>query len=172
MNGEITIMEFWKVLDNNGNKTGQIMEKNDESFFEKGYCHLGAEVWIKNSENKYLIQKRASIKKIEPNLWAMIGGSVILGENSKQAIVRELKEELNIDIDINNLEFLTKFKVDSLFVDTYVLRKDFDINKMILKQDEVCEIKWLSFEEIEKLVNEKQFFENRWKYVNSLLENI
>ncbi len=172
MNGEITIMEFWEVLDNNGNKTGQIMEKNDESFFEKGYCHLGAEVWIKNSENKYLIQKRASIKKIEPNLWAMIGGSVILGENSKQAIVRELKEELNIDIDINNLEFLTKFKVDSLFVDTYVLRKDFDINKMILKQDEVCEIKWLSFEEIEKLVNEKQFFENRWKYVNSLLENI
>ena len=114
----------------------------------------------------------SSIKKIEPNLWAMIGGSVILGENSKQAIVRELKEELNIDIDINNLEFLTKFKVDSLFVDTYVLRKDFDINKMILKQDEVCEIKWLSFEEIEKLVNEKQFFENRWKYVNSLLENI
>ena len=57
MNGEITIMEFWEVLDNNGNKTGQIMEKNDESFFEKGYCHLGAEIKIKNSENKYFINK-------------------------------------------------------------------------------------------------------------------
>ena len=48
-------MEFWEVLDRQGNKTGEIMEKNDESFFKRGYCHLGAEVWIINSEKKKCI---------------------------------------------------------------------------------------------------------------------
>lgn len=163
-------MELWEVLDGNGNKTGEIMEKNDEIFFEKGFCHLGAEVWIRNSENKYLIQKRAPVKKIEPNLWAMIGGSVILGENSKQAIVRELKEELNINIDINKLEFLTRFKVGSLIVDTFVLEFDYDIKNMELKADEVSDVKWLSVEEIEKLVNNNLFFENRWEYICKFLK--
>ena len=163
-------MELWEVLDTNGNKTGEIMEKNDESFFEKGFCHLGAEVWIKNSENKYLIQKRASVKKIAPNIWAMIGGSVILGENSKQTIVRELKEELNIDIDINKLDFLTRFRVGSLFVDTFTLELDYNINNMVLKNDEVSEVKWLSIEEIENLVSRNMFFENRWEFISEFLK--
>ena len=120
-------MEFWEVLDKQGNKTGEIMEKHDESFFKKGFCHLGAEVWIINSENKILLQKRASGKKICPNVWAMIGGSVIMGENSKQTIVREVKEELNIDIDIDKLEFITKFRIESLIVETFILKCNYEI---------------------------------------------
>lgn len=165
-------MELWEVLDENGNKTGQIMEKNDESFFEKGFCHLGAEVWIINSENKLLIQKRAPQKTIAPNLWAMIGGSVILGESSRHALIRELKEELNIDIDINKLKFITKFKVDSLWVDTYILKADFDINKMILKKDEVSDVKWMSIDEITILVKNNDFFPKRWEYVSEILKKL
>ena len=33
--------------------------------------------------------------------------------------MREAKEELDINIDINKLEFITKFRVDSLIVETY-----------------------------------------------------
>ena len=134
-------MEFWEVLDKQGNKTGEIMEKNDESFFKKGFCHLGAEVWIINSENKILLQKRAYSKKICPNVWAMIGGSVIMGENSKQTIVREVKEELNIDIDIDKLEFITKFRIESLIVETFILKCNYEIEEMTLKKDEVSEVK-------------------------------
>ena len=165
-------MELWEVLDKNGNNTGEIMKKNDETFFKKGFCHLGAEVWIINSENKFLIQKRASNKKIFPNMWAMMGGSVIVGENSKQTIVREAKEELNINIDINKLEFITKFRVDSLIVETYLLKNDFEIKNMKLKKDEVSEVKWMTLQEIEKLVEKEQFFKNRWKYVKKYLENL
>ena len=60
----------------------------------------------------------------------MIGGSVIVGENSKQTIAREAKEELDINIDINKLEFITKFRVDSLTVETYLLKNDFEIKYM------------------------------------------
>ena len=58
------------------------MRKYDKSVFERGLYHLGADVWIINKENKILIQKRAAQKRLEPNVWAMTGGSVIVGENS------------------------------------------------------------------------------------------
>lgn len=165
-------MELWEVLDKKGNKTGKIMEKNDESFFKRGFCHLGAEIWIINSENKLLIQKRATNKKIYPNVWAMMGGSVIVGENSKQTIVREAKEELDINIDINKLEFITKFRVDSLIVETYLLKSDFKIEDMKLKNDEVSEVRWMTLKEIENLVENDQFFKNRWKYVSKYLKDL
>ncbi len=55
-------MELWEVLDGNGNPTGEIMEKYDKKFFERGMYHLGTDVWIINSENKILIQKRSDKK--------------------------------------------------------------------------------------------------------------
>ena len=106
------VMELWEVLDDNGNATGEIMEKYDQKVFDRGFYHLGADVWIINSDNKILIQKRAKQKKLEPNVWAMTGGSVILGENSINTIVREAKEELNIDINADDLKLITKFKTE------------------------------------------------------------
>lgn len=38
-----------------------------------------------------------------PNHWDMFGGHVEVGETPEQALVRELKEELNIDIDTFSL---------------------------------------------------------------------
>ncbi len=48
----------------------------------------------------------------------MIGGSVIFGETSKETIVRE---ELDIDINANELIFITRFKLGTLWADTYIL---------------------------------------------------
>ena len=50
-------MEYWDVLDENGNPTGEIMKKYDEKVFERGLYHLGSDLWPINSENKILIQK-------------------------------------------------------------------------------------------------------------------
>ena len=102
-------MEYWEVLDGEGKSTGEIMEKYDKKVFERGFYHLGADVWIINSDNKILIQKRSSLKRLEPNVWAMTGGSVIVGENSLETIVREAKEELNIDIEKIAQYFQTPF---------------------------------------------------------------
>ena len=43
---------------------------------------------------------------------------------------------------------------------------------MNLKKDEVSEVKWMTLQEIEKLVEKEQFFKNRWKYVKKYLDNI
>ena len=57
-------MEYWEVLDGEGKPTGEIMEKYDKKVFERGFYHLGADVWIINSDNKILIQKRSPLKRL------------------------------------------------------------------------------------------------------------
>ena len=54
-------MEIWDILDENGNKTGKTMKRGEP--IPEGFYHLGADVWIINSENKILIQKRSAKKK-------------------------------------------------------------------------------------------------------------
>ena len=163
-------MELWGVLDDKGNLTGEIMEKYDKRVFDKGLYHLGADVWIINDENKILIQKRSENKRLEPNVWAMTGGSVILGEDSKKTIVREAKEELDITIDSNKLKLITKFKTGNVWIDTYILKVNYDINKMKFQEDEVSDAKWATYEEIDDLVKQGMFIRNRWEYVNKFIK--
>ena len=159
-------MELWEVLDDNGNPTGEIMEKYDQKVFDKELYHLGSDVWIINNENKILIQKRSEQKRLEPNVWAMTGGSVILGEKSKETIVREAKEELDIDINPNELKFIT----GNVWIDTYILKHDYDISKMKFQEDEVSDAKWATWEEINTLVKNGEFIKHRWEFVNKFLK--
>lgn len=170
INGGNNAMELWEVLDDNGNPTGEIMKKYDQKIFDRGLYHLGADVWIINSDNKILIQKRAKQKKLEPNVWAMTGGSVILGEKSINTIVREAKEELNIDINADNLKLITKFKTGNVWIDTYILRCDYDIYKMKFQEDEVSDVKWATWTEINDLVNSGKFIKHRWEFVSKFLK--
>ncbi len=52
---------------------------------------------IIEKDEKYLITQRASNDKL-PLKWEFPGGKVELGETPEECLIRELKEELNLDI--------------------------------------------------------------------------
>jgi len=52
---------------------------------------------IKNADNKILIAQR-NLHKSQGGLWEFPGGKIEQGETREEAIVREIKEELKIDI--------------------------------------------------------------------------
>ena len=163
-------MEIWDILDNEGNKTGRTMIKGEEKIPE-GFYHLGADVWIKNSENKILIQKRSPQKRLEPNVWAMTGGSVIKGETSIETIERETFEELGIKINVKEAKRLTRFKTGNVFIDTFFLKQDIDLDKVIMQEEEVCDVKWAAYEEIEEIYQQGQFIKNRWEFVRDIIKD-
>lgn len=88
-------MEYWDLYDYKGNKKDKIALRgtklNNDEF------HLVINAWIMNDKGEFLITQR-NANKSHPLMWECTGGSALLGESSLQAAIREVKEELNIDV--------------------------------------------------------------------------
>ena len=161
--------EMWQLYDFNENPI-EVVDRNNPQVWDKGMFHMGADIWIINDDKKILVQKRSKYKKLEPNVWAMTGGSVIYGETPTQTIVREAKEELGIDLNPTRLQFMTEFKTQNVWVKTFILKQNLDISQMIFSEDEVADAKWLTWNEIDDLVKDNNFIQNRWNYVKDYLK--
>ena len=55
-----------------------------------------------------LLQKRSANKRFNPNKWALCAGHVDAGESLESAALREIKEEIGIDITTNDLNPFAK----------------------------------------------------------------
>lgn len=58
---------------------------------------------IIEKEGKILIAQRKKDSTLEPNKWEFPGGKVELFEDPKTTLIREIKEELDISIEIKEL---------------------------------------------------------------------
>lgn len=103
-------MELWDVLDENGIKTGRLVERGKS--LERGDYHLVVFVWIVNSEGNFLISKRSQHKS-GAGKWETVGGAVIAGETSLQSALREVKEELALTLKAEEGIFIKRLKFDT-----------------------------------------------------------
>ena len=88
-------MEIWDLYDRERRVIGEHIRGNEMP--ENGY-HLVVHIWIRNREGKYLMTQRSENKKTCPLKWECVGGSVLRGETSLHAALREVKEEVGIDL--------------------------------------------------------------------------
>lgn len=159
-------MEFFDVLDEQGKKTGEIIERNEAH--KKGICHRVIQVWVINSKNELLLQKRSANKDSCPNMWYVsLGGHIESNEDNYQTIIREFAEELGLDISnqIDKVKYLYTFKeivvlnngqfIDNEFYDVYLFKMDLDPDTLILQEDEVSEVKFIGYNEFKQAVINK-----------------
>lgn len=64
--------------------------------------HVAAAI-IKNKEGKILICQRSEKSSLCPLMWEFPGGKVELNESLQECLIRECKEELEINISIKDL---------------------------------------------------------------------
>lgn len=158
-------MEIWDILDENGNPTGETMKKGDPISWQEGIYHLGADVWIINPEKKILIQKRSPEKRNEPNVWAMTGGSVIKGERPLDTIKRETLEELGVELNVENAKKIHYYRTGNVWLEVYIVEQDIDLKNVVMQVEEVSDVRYATFDEIEKIYQNNQFMKNRWEFV-------
>lgn len=152
-------MEYIDIVDENNNSTGEVKEKTQAH--EESKFHRAAHVWIINDKKELLLQKRSATKKTHPNCWDISGaGHIRAGETVTEGAIRELKEELGIKADENELKFIaivksTKDPRNQEFGYVYLLENNSKIEDYIFEDDEVSEVKYIFFEELEKMVANK-----------------
>ena len=113
-----------------------------------------------NSKNELLIQKRNPNKRIHPNLWSTTGGGTDLGETTSETAIRECKEELGVDIKHDEIELLLSYRRSYDFIDIWLVKKDIDIKDVVVQEEEVSEVKWISIEDFEKMIENNETSEN------------
>ncbi len=149
-------MELWDIYDKYRQKTGQTHKRGIP--MKKGDYHLVIQVWIVNDDGQLLIQRRQQCKELWPNMWdCSVAGSVILGENSKAAAIRETKEELGVDLDITKVEKIFTVKFFCGFTDVWLVRQNVDINDLKPQYDEVSDAKWATENEILEMIQNGEF---------------
>ena len=144
--------EYTDLYDENKNLTGEKLfrEKGTKLIVPKGRYSVVVLVFIENSKGEFLFQMTSKRKK---NVWATTGGHVKSGQTSKEAVIEEIKEELGIDINEDEVKLFKTYKYDDAFKDVFYIKKDIDINSLTYQEDEVEYVKYLTKDEILDLIN-------------------
>ena len=104
---------------------------------------------IVNNDNRILLLKRGPNAPWQPNKWSLVGGGVENGETSKEAVLREIKEETELDVEILKEAFAIQRKPDSI-EDIFLAKydgNDYDVKL----DDENVAYGWYAPEEIKFL---------------------
>ena len=157
------------AVDESDNEIGDVSKV--EAHHSSGMLHRAFSVLLFDSNNRLLLQKRASHKVTFPNVWANSCCSHPLYSESereltdalgvKRAAVRKLNQELGISEDqvpLSDFYFVTKMIYSSRMSEEWIEREidhiliikaDVDVN---FNENEVSEIKWVSQEELEEML--------------------
>lgn len=154
-------MEYWDLYDYKGKKKDKIAIRGTK--LNNNDFHLVINAWILNDNGEFLITQRSK-NKSHPLMWECTGGSALIGETSLDAAIREIKEELGIDIDSKTATFIGESRrfyescPDILHV--WLFKSNEDIKNIKIQEEEVNDVMWASKEKILELFKDNKFEAN------------
>ena len=157
-------MELFDVLNDKGQFTGE--SKTIEEVHRLGLWHRTVHVWIVNSQNELLIQKRSVQMQFCPNLWDISSaGHIEAGQSSVGTAVKEIEEELGLHLSQSDLkriftvvqqfEWNNGILKNNEYNDVYLVKKDLDINELKFDPVEVAEVRLIGIKELENRIKDK-----------------
>ena len=155
-------MEMWDIYDADKKRTGRTMKKNDWNLKEGEY-HLTVLGVVARPDGKFLITKRVMTKAWAPGWWEVSGGAAQAGEDSKDAVLREIKEETGLDVSGWDGGYLFSYKRenpdegDNYFVDIYRFVSDFDEKDIHLQEEETDGYMLATLDEIKEFAKQGIF---------------
>ncbi len=156
-------MEIWDLYTEDRTLTGKTHVRGEE--LHDDLYHLVVHVWLRNSRGEYLISQRSANRPTYPLMWETVGGSVLSGETSMQGALREVHEEVGVDLSgcIGKTVFskvrkiINNSKYNNNIVDVWLFKYDGDADLAKADTDEVCAVKWMTCDEIKELYDDKKF---------------
>ena len=137
--------ELLKIFDDNKNPIGVATRKE---VHELGYWHETFQCWFIRNErgiDSVYLQIRSKNKKDYPNLIDITAAGHLLANESVQDGIREIREELGVDIEYNELISLGTIPysvtrehfIDKEIAHVFLYKTQYDWPDYVLQQDEV-----------------------------------
>lgn len=161
-------MEFLDIVDENGNPTGQTVERSKAH--REGVRHRTSHVWLlrkKDGEFEILLQKRCEDKDSFPGCYDISSaGHIPAGVDFKPSAIRELKEELGVDASENELIYCGDRIIiydeifhgvpfhDRQFSRVFALWCDMSEEDFHIQKEEVSEVMWMGLDKAINAVRE------------------
>ena len=155
------MIEMLDIYDELGQKTGVVTTRDE--VHRKGLIHRAVCVWIINSHNEILFQKRGSHVMFPDLLDISYSGHIKSGETPLEAVLREGKEELGIDIIQDNLQYLFSCReygkageyIENEIEDVYLYRADIPIEQYDFCDNEVQSVMYIPLNEVKNMIQNK-----------------
>jgi isopentenyldiphosphate isomerase len=149
--------EWLDVLGEDGTPTGDRIAKPEAH--RTGAWHRAVHIWIVTPDARVLLQRRAAAKENYPSLWDVsCAGHCSAGESAVDAAIRELAEELGLDVRPEELQPLGALReqcvlnggkyIDNELHELFVLRRDVDPAALTLQAEEVAEVALVTIDEL------------------------
>lgn len=164
--------EYLDIVDENNNPTGE--SKPRSLVHSTGLWHRTVHIYLfRKNDNiiEFLVHLRAKTKDLSPNKWdTRFGGHIKIGEDVEQAVVDEIKEELGLNINTNDLiegDWIKRKRdyPNNEFSKVYYLEFKGDIKDLRFDDGEVQTVRWLSIKEIENSMKKES---DKWSGENDL----
>ena len=146
-------MEYNDIYDRNRRLTGRVHRRGTP--WKDGEFGLVVCVWVYDGEGNLLLTRRAKGKSFA-GTWENSGGAAKAGENSLQAIARELREETGIRAEESEFELISSDRDNHTFYDFYCLRKKFPIQDVVLQPGETDDAMWATFDEVHEMIRARK----------------
>ena len=140
------------TYDNSGRPIGL---KSRKQVHLNGDLHKTVQCWMVDSQQNVLLQQRAQTKQNAPGKWDVsFGGHCVNFETPEQAVLREAKEELNLIIQPQKLNFLgvaQRFSHEGKnreIIYIYLYETDFLSQKLSHQNEEIDALKTATITEL------------------------
>tara|TARA_Y100001970_G_C14204157_1_gene842898 strand:- start:1830 stop:2204 length:375 start_codon:yes stop_codon:yes gene_type:complete len=100
---------------------------------------------VLKKEGKYLIAKRKK-NDILGGLWEFPGGKIEEGETAEECLKREIKEELNIIVEVNELILSKIHKYPRGYFELIAFKVKYISGKIILNEHD--DYKWVTYKQL------------------------
>jgi 8-oxo-dGTP diphosphatase len=102
---------------------------------------------LEREPGRYLITQRRPTGSL-PLLWEFPGGRVEEGESEEQALARELKEEMGIDVVVRERVAHTRHEYTHYDIDFSIFRCKLEDPNLQIQHRRVHDHRWVSLEEM------------------------
>ncbi len=158
-------MEQCDIYDESGSRTGRTATRG--ASLSPGEYYLVVQVWIQDDANQYLVQRRAQHLASAPGMWATTAGYVVAGEESLAGAIREVREELGLQLLPAQLKRFDRLFVMNFMQDIWLAVVARSVLATPILEADVMDWKWETKAGIQQMVRQGTFF--AYSYLNRLL---